>query len=139
MKPNSRRQAGCSKAAGLTLIEVVASVALLSSLLVTTLSIRARHIRQINYAFEKNQAVELLDLQVADWFESEDGFPIGQNGNFPANDDFRWQVFSVPVDSSNPTWQLEAVRIDVTSNKSEKSVVSLELLDFFDRRRGVGQ
>ena len=77
---------------GLSLVEVVVSIALLSTLMVSLLSIRSSHVRQIRLAAQKRHAVELLDRQLAQWFDSETLVPVDQQGQFDGEDQLSWRT-----------------------------------------------
>ncbi len=52
---------------GITLIEVVAAVALMGTLLTTVIVGNAKHVRQMKAAQQKREAVHLLDQFLATW------------------------------------------------------------------------
>lgn len=129
--PSQNRLKRCSSrcsATGLTLIEVIVSVGLLAALLVTTLSIRSQHIRQINLAYQKKTAVELLDRQLAVWFSPENSIPVNESGGFDDNPDYRWRASEIRGRNSNPEWNTSTVRIEVVSNQSEDVITQLDLI-----------
>ena len=112
----------------LTLIEVVASLALLSTLLVFMLSAYSAHLRQINLADQKIRACEALDQLVAGYFETGDPLPTNEEGSFSDHDAFYWRSMVLPTRASNPTWQANTIRIEAYSTETNQSVATLELL-----------
>jgi type II secretory pathway pseudopilin PulG len=65
---------------GLTLIEVVVGLLLLSTLLASLLLSHGRHVRQVQLAQRKLVAIEAADRLLADWFAAPDGIPISATG-----------------------------------------------------------
>lgn len=71
---------------GMTLIEVVAGIALLGTILTTTVLAQARLLRQHQRALVKLQAVEAVDRLLVQWSLSGTEVPVGLTGtllNFP--------------------------------------------------------
>jgi len=85
----------CNTRHGLSLIEVVASIALLSTLMVAMLSAWTRHRNQIEQSQKKLQAVVLLDEQLASWFVNGSGPPFPSEGQL-AGSPFVWRTFRTP-------------------------------------------
>lgn len=77
------RWTSCSRrcgAAGLTLIEVVAAIAILGTVLVGIVLAQSRHTRQIARAAQVDAAMEAADRQLEDWWASGGGVPIDDRG-----------------------------------------------------------
>ena len=115
----------CKGRRGLSLIEVVVSVALLSTLLVSLLSIRSRHVRQIRLASQKVLAAKLLDRQMAKWFDSETSLPVGEAGNFEGNELLSWRTFSLPDGNA---WNALKVRVEAVESETGTVVSSIEVI-----------
>lgn len=114
---------------GITLIEVLVSIGLLATLMVTTLSIRTRHVRQIRVAREIEQATLALDRQIAIWFEDEEGIPVDESGILDRENGLTWKTTVLPLASSNSGWQAVKIRVAAVSVDSEEVVVAVDLLD----------
>lgn len=112
---------------GLTLIEVVASIALLSTLLVMMLSIRSGLVRQANQAYSAQQAVEALDMQLATWLEVSGTIPLDETGDFDSTKEFYWRTFLIPTRSSNDAWKIATVRVEAVSVTTQEPIASVEL------------
>lgn len=67
------------QATGLTLIEVVAAIAILGTILVGVVLSRARHTRQFALAQRKAIAVEAADALIAGWWEGP-AVPVDASG-----------------------------------------------------------
>ena len=116
---------GISNRDGLTLVEVVVSIALLSALMVSLLSIRSSHVRQIRLAAQKRHAVELLDRQLSQWFEDEYLVPIDTQGEFEGDELLFWQTGL--VSQSNYLNGMK-VRVDAVESASGNIVSSVEVV-----------
>jgi|GEM_PF-1054369 len=92
MNMRFKRSWRCLRARGLTLIEVVAAIAILGTLLVGVVLAKSRHTRQAALAQTKMQAVLLTDELIAGWWDSADGVPIGDEGVLSKADALRWQT-----------------------------------------------
>ena len=106
---------------GLTLVEVVAGLALLSTLLVAVLTTKARVTRQWSHAQRKLEAVAAADRLIAQWWPRRDEFPRQSSGRVTADSGLLWRT--TPL--SNPP--LNALR---------SSVIRLEILDGRAMRAG---
>lgn len=82
----------CLRARGLTLIEVVAAIAILGTLLVGVVLAKSRHTRQAVLAQTKMQAVLLTDELIAGWWDSEEGVPIASEGVLSEAHALRWET-----------------------------------------------
>jgi prepilin-type N-terminal cleavage/methylation domain-containing protein len=81
-----------STPAGLTLIEVVAAIAILGSILVGIMLATSRHSRQLALAERKKEAVRAADKLITRWRTQQDGVPINQEGRVKFNDSLRWRT-----------------------------------------------
>jgi prepilin-type N-terminal cleavage/methylation domain-containing protein len=82
---------------GLTLIEVVVGLLLLSTLLAGLLLSHGRHARQVQLAQRKLAAIESADQLLADWFAAPDGIPVPATGKAtgraPGPTSLWWETF----------------------------------------------
>lgn len=76
---------------GLTLIEVIAGLALLGTLLVSTMLAYGRHVRQLKRAREQTLLLKKLDTLVTSWFLQEEALWIPAEGRLPDTPDYRWK------------------------------------------------
>jgi type II secretory pathway component PulJ len=84
-----------SAAAGLTLVEVVAGLALLSTLLVAVLTTKARATRQWSHAQRKLEAIAAADRLVTGWWQDLDRFPRRSAGRMPGASGLAWRTSPV--------------------------------------------
>src|SRR3954447_2506410 len=84
---------------GLTLVEVVAGLALLATLLVAVLTTKARVTRQWTHAQRKLQDVSAADRLLADWWPRRDDFPRQSSGTVPGDARLRWRTMTVRNDT----------------------------------------
>ncbi|QDU70610.1 type IV pilus modification PilV family protein [Mucisphaera calidilacus] len=121
---NSTPSTSCSPPtrAGLTLIEVVAALAILGTILATMVMAKSYHTRQLANADKQSRAVTLTDNLIAAWWTDEKGIPIGAAGTFPTEPEFIWQTQIVRND---PVQDLGArvVRI-IVAEKSDTDLVT---------------
>ena len=80
---------------GLTLVEVVAGLALLSTLLVAVLTTKARATRQWSHAQRKLEAVAAADRLVTNWWQDLDRFPRRAAGRVPGQSGLAWRTTPV--------------------------------------------
>ena len=116
---------------GLTLVEVVAGLLLMSTLLVGILTACGRHTRQIKRARQQLVAVALADRLLTEWArDPEQRFP--DNGCDPSDESglsWRWRI----VEGSNvpETMGIEIVRLEILGTKfheEEKPLVAVEIV-----------
>ena len=114
----------CIQRRGLSLIEVVASIALLSVLMVALLAAWSKHNAQLQKAQQKLEAVELLDQQMGQWYVNNGGPPFPAEGQFSGTG-FAWRSFRTPQRLPLPGG-LVAVTVTVV-NERNVEVASVEV------------
>ncbi len=102
----------CSRRAGLTLIEVIAAIAILGTVLVALVIAKSRHTRQTVRAERARVAVRAADELIANWWMDDQQVPIGKQGRFEDTPSIRWRTRLVSNQSVN---QLDArvVRVEI--------------------------
>ena len=113
----------CSARRGLTLLEVVAAIAILGSVLVGLVLAKAKHTHQLATAQKQSQAVRLLDDLIASWWtggSGGNGVPVGESGVIGADGAWAWETRLV----ANPAIE-----------KLGACVVRVEMRDTGARRR----
>jgi len=102
----------CSRAAGLTLIEVVAAIAILGTILVGIVLAQSRNTRQLAEARRTAEAVRHADELLADWWADEQGVPLNAAGAIDADPTLAWRTRRV---ANPPIEQLggRVVRVEV--------------------------
>jgi len=96
MKSNCTTCSRRSRRVGLTLIEVVAAIVILGTILVGVVLARSRHTRQIRLAGRKAAAVQLADRLLTDWWTDPNGVPVGRSGSVGENGTFVWETRELP-------------------------------------------
>src|SRR5688500_13208484 len=111
-RPSRRSARPRGRAAGLTLREVVAGLALLSTLLVAVLTTRAKLTRQWAAAERRLRATEAADALLTAWWQDVKTFPRRASGAVPGDDRMSWRT---EVVSNELADRLEAtvVRLEV--------------------------
>lgn len=117
---------------GLSLIEVVASIALLSVLMVSMLSAWTRHKQQLERSEQKLVAAELLDEQLAAWFSRDEGPPFPATGRF-GNSGITWRTYRTPQTPPMPGGLL-AVTVEAL-DRENLQLLSIEVASSIRRQR----
>lgn len=115
---------------GMTLIEVVAGLALMGTLLAAMLSAKGGYVRQQQYAQRVLTAVALADeFLVSHWHNIEALELIG-GGRFSQHDGLTWSVTRID-DASAADWYCKILRfrvVDATGSADDPPLVSVDLL-----------
>ena len=96
MTNRSTTWCGCSRRGGLTLIEVVAAIAILGTVLVGIVIAKARHTHQLARAHRLDLAVGAADDLIAGWWLSEAGVPVAADGPIEGQPLMNWQTVVAP-------------------------------------------
>lgn len=86
----------CSSRAALTLVEVVASLALLGTLLVGILVAHRRHVEQIHLASARIEAAQAADDLLLKWSAEGTWGAVTSTGIFEGRDDLVWRWSVIP-------------------------------------------
>ena len=123
-----------SSRTGITLVEVVVGLILLSTLFVSMLGAFHTHRQQIQNAALRTKAIEACDELVATWQTSAAPIPVNARGTW--NDKFRWTTRLTGQSMFGPI-AIHIVTLDVYDARTgdPKPLVSFELAD----RRGESQ
>ena len=84
---------------GLTLLEVVAGIAILGTILVVVVLSKSRHTRQLALTQRRNVAVRAADELIAGWWTRCEGVPVGERGAVEADASLAWETRVVPNDA----------------------------------------
>lgn len=104
---------------GMTLVEVVCAIALLSTLLVGMLVAHARHIRQIEKARFVLEGTQLADRFLAEAFLEDRVFEIGESGSL-AMPEYRWEIRPSRTPNAFPESTVIAFGVFRTSGSSTR-------------------
>src|SRR4051812_36514474 len=105
---------------GLTLVEVVAGLTLLSTLLVAVLTTKARVTRQWSHAQRKLQGVSAADRLLAEWWPRRDAFPRQSSGRVSGDNSLRWQTTPV-VNQPLNALRTSVVRLEIFDESATRS------------------
>lgn len=94
------------RARGLTLIEVVAAIAILGTILVGVVMAQSRLLRQLGRAERERRAVRAADDLIAGWWNGG-GVPTDATGAVPGGDRLTWETRSQP----NPAIEALGARV----------------------------
>lgn len=119
----------CSAKAGLTLVEVLAALALLSTLLVGILMASNRHTEQIRRSRQTLEVLHRVDALLYRWTGSGGMVPRKANGQIPGRDELIWKTHVVSK-QHRQRLGIELVRLEVFPERgtlSEEPIVALDL------------
>ncbi len=88
----------CLKRQGLTLVEVIAAIALMGTLLAATITAYGQHARQSVLAIKRLKAIEEMDQLMAAWSVSRRRIPVNASSNIDGSQGLIWKT--TIVDSS---------------------------------------
>jgi prepilin-type N-terminal cleavage/methylation domain-containing protein len=94
MKPSTRYLQPSHR--GLTLIEVVAGLALMATILVVTLTLKSRFAHQRAAADLKRRATSAADSLLTTWWTDPAQWPVTAAGRVPNDSELSWQTRLVP-------------------------------------------
>jgi prepilin-type N-terminal cleavage/methylation domain-containing protein len=121
MNRKSTISSRCSRRAGLTLIEVIAAIVILGTILVGIVLSKSRHARQLALSRRKMEAIRAADRLLTQWWTGSQGIPVDGAGEVPWDPTLRWRTQVVP---NEEVARLEArvVRLEVIETRSGPGV-----------------
>jgi hypothetical protein len=125
---------------GLTLIEVLAALALVGTLLVSVIMARAQHVRQLARAQRTLQVTAAVDNLLAGWWppppeppeenssskRTQTSIPSYGSGDLPGFDGLQWQTEPL-ADDSLETFGAWIIRLTVTDTRTHEIIIQLDL------------
>jgi prepilin-type N-terminal cleavage/methylation domain-containing protein len=109
----NKRSTTCSRCShGLTLIEVVAAIAILGTLIAGIVMARSRHRHQLALTRRKSAAVRVADALLTDWWAVPGGVPVGESGLIPTDKSLRWETRRV-INSDIEALGADVVRVEI--------------------------
>lgn len=127
MKRKSTISSRCSRRAGLTLIEVVAALVILGTILVGIVLSRSRHSRQIALSERKMQALRAADGLLSRWWSSPEGIPLDASGDVESDPSLRWRT-EVRARPGLEELDVRVVRLEILETRSTGRIHSDEVL-----------
>lgn len=129
----------CEKRRGTTLIEVIAGLVILGTLLATMLVARSRFARQEKLATRRLQAIHALDAQIARWMDGPaSAFPISTSGSLTESPNQIWRTRPVNR-SSAKLLSAKAVHVEVIDPTEKDPIVAIDLLLHADPTEGASR
>ena len=128
----SRKSKPCSdlqQRNGLTLVEVVAGLLLMSTLLVGILMACGGQIRQTKLAQRRLAAVRLADGLLTQWFNDSEQTLSESSGGSPEGSGLSWQIRSVESGESCKAMNVEVVRLEILTNDAHDKQEPLVVVD----------
>lgn len=115
------------KRCGMTLIEVLAGIVLLSTLMALVVVAAGRFSARIRDSNEQLAAAHALDRQLAQWYSSIDRLPQVRSGNLAGDRRFRYRITQLGAVSDG--LPLRRVRVEVFGKRGVSPLVTVELLE----------
>ena len=113
---------------GMTLIEVLAGIVLLSTLLAMVVISAGRFSASIRRSDRRLEAARLLDDQLARWYAESGRLPLDGEGSLAGGEEaFRWRV--TRLTGGIEGLPVRRVLVEVLATKSGDVLVALELLE----------
>lgn len=111
------------------MIEVLATLVLLSTLLVGALLASVRHGEQIRQSHLRREMTRLADKMLFAWFQEPNGIPRQRRGEIEGYDNIFWQTRPVRG-RQHPKLGIEVVRFEIVDKLKDRHpvIVSVELV-----------
>ena len=116
-----------SRERGLTLLEVVAAIAILGSLLVGLVMAKAAHTRQIAASRRQLEGARLADDLIASWWASGQPVQSGRTGTIGADGQWAWETRAVD-NSEIEKLGARVVRVELRDSRSDRAAESDEAI-----------
>lgn len=126
----SKRSSRSWPAKGMTLLELVVSLALVGTLLVGSLMAFGRHVRQARHARLRLEAVRSADRLLTQWFTENGHVPVSGEGSVSGADELTWQTETVTTDGAEAL-AVSAVRLTIKrrdASNEEPALASVYLV-----------
>ena len=111
---------------GLTLVEVVAGLALMATLLVAMLSLKTRFTHQLGKSNLQLRGVAAADSLLTAWWADTSSFPINQSGAVASYPGFNWRT-NLVANKAVAHLDSKVVRLDITDNATVVTSVDVML------------
>lgn len=124
-----RCKASWRRRCGVTLIEVLASLALLGSLAVAMVLSRGRLVDQHRSSEQKLEAVQAADELLTQWWSGEvKQVPVDASGVLAHHPGWTWQTQLIPTRSQN-SYDAQIVRLTILNGSELGQLVELTSVD----------
>lgn len=122
--------------AGLTLIEIIAAIALVGLLLSAVVTAKARHTHQLADASRILEATKYADALLLEWHATT-GVPPEDSGEFIQGDSFTWRT-TIVRDVELPPTEFQVVRLSVYDTRNASSKEALFNIDVIVPKEAEG-
>lgn len=147
MKTGSKNSCKCLARSGLTLLEVLAGLALLATLLAGVLTAYGNHVRQVRRTQLRLKAADAADRMLTDWFQRPGGFPEEGCGTVPADVKIDWRTRRLKPLLAEREEDIPIVRLEMFDGKAKEKNPEVEPILVIDlassatakQPRGQGQ
>lgn len=113
---------------GLTLLEVVVALALMGSIMVTSLLAFSKHRRQLQLAEKRIEATMIADGLVKELTAGRDGIPVSGRGIVAAKANWIWQTSPAGV-TTMATVPMQVIRFEIFEvSQSSTRLVSVQVV-----------
>lgn len=117
------------KRSGVTLIEVLAALALLGSLAVAMVLSRGRLVEQHRLAEKKLEAVQAADVLLAQWWAADEKHvPVGLSGRIDGKPGWLWETEAIASDALVP-FDAHIIRLRILDETSLGNPIELASVD----------
>ena len=138
-KPSLRKSRSRRRAAGVTLIEIIAGLVVLAVLVCEVTLARGRFMRQWESAHRRTQAAEAVDRMLAGWIGgagTEDAIPVPARGTLPGVEGCAWRTQWL-TDAGATRVGAGVVRVEVI--ETGRRVLSVDIMKHIRGRDDAGQ
>jgi type II secretory pathway pseudopilin PulG len=126
---------GCRRRA-LTLIEVTASLTLMSILLVSSLMAFGRHQRQLGLAEQQEYAIAAAEGLMHDWYSVNQRLPVSGQGQCGPQNQLVWATRPIGSEFIAGKVPADVIRLSIySSSQAQKPLFSMELVQAQERDR----
>ena len=112
----------------MTLIEVVAAIMLLSALMTSVLVAFSRHRDQIEFAKQKEVAIEAADALLDHWYGLAEPIPLNQSGVCQGHPNLNWQT-SITQRGTVAGIDMFFVEFTIVSSNGTRPLLTVQLIE----------
>ena len=123
----------------MTLIEVLAGLVIIGTLLASMIVAKSRFVRQWHSSNARMEAIVIADKLLAQWWQTPEKFPRSDEGPVPDNERFHWRTRIVDdfnTEESNIEI-VEIVRLEIFGSDNEKETRPLASVEIVLPRENI--
>lgn len=126
MKTSTRCCKSRTLVPGLTLVEVLAGLALMGTLLVTMIVLKSRFTHQLVGSDKQLNGAAAADALLTDWWPNPAELPIGHSGTVQSSPSLHWRT-SLVINDTVTHFGGKVVRLEITSESNVVATVEVIL------------